>query len=113
MRRVYLDHNATTPLAPEVFEAMKPYWLEDYGNASSIHWYGQRAKAAVEAARVEVARLINADPSEVVFTSGGTESDNAALFGAVDAAKRDRKSTRLNSSHGYISYAVFCLKKKK
>jgi len=63
MRRIYLDHNATTPLAPEVFEAMKPYWLEDYGNASSIHWYGQRAKAAVEAARVEVARLINADPS--------------------------------------------------
>src|SRR2546427_1500694 len=89
MRRIYLDHNATTPLAPEVFEAMKPYWLDDYGNASSIHWYGQRAKAAVEAARVEVARLINADPSEVVFTSGGTESDNAALFGAVDAAKRE------------------------
>src|SRR5437764_116314 len=89
MRRVYLDHNATTPLAPEVFEAMKPYWLEDYGNASSVHWYGQRAKAAVEAARVEVARLINADPSEVVFTSGGTESDNTAVFGAVDAAPRE------------------------
>ena len=87
MRRIYLDHNATTPLAPEVFEAMKPYWLEDYGNASSIHWYGQRAKAAVEAARVEVARLINADPSEVVFTSGGTESDNAALFGVAEAVK--------------------------
>ena len=89
MRRIYLDHNATTPLAPEVFEAMKPYWLEDYGNASSIHWYGQRAKAAVEEARVEVARLLNADPSEVVFTSGGTESDNAAVFGAVEAATRE------------------------
>jgi cysteine desulfurase len=86
MRRVYLDHNATTPLAPEVFEAMKPYWLEDYGNASSIHWYGQRARAAVEEARAQVARLINADPGEVVFTSGGTESDNAAVFGVVDGA---------------------------
>src|SRR2546428_12124715 len=88
MRRVYLDHNATTPLAPEVFEAMKPYWLEDYGNASSIHWYGQRAKAAVEAARLEGARLINAGPSEGVFTSGGTEGDHAAGFGAVGGATR-------------------------
>src|SRR5712692_5282338 len=87
MRRIYLDHNATTPLAPEVFEAMRPYLLEDYGNASSIHWYGQRARAAVEEARVEVARLINADPAEIVFTSGGTEGDNAALFGAVEAAR--------------------------
>src|SRR2546422_11718497 len=87
MRRVYLDHNATTPLAPEVFEAMKPYWLEDYGNASSIHWHGQRAKAAVEAARVEVARLINAHPSEGGFTSGGTERDNAALFGGAGAGE--------------------------
>jgi len=95
MRRIYLDHNATTPLAPEVFEAMKPYWLEDYGNASSIHWYGQRAKAAVEAARAEVARLINADSSEVVFTSGGTESDNAAVFGVAEAVKpRAAQGTR-------------------
>jgi len=85
MRRVYLDNNATTPLAPEVFEAMQPYWLEDYGNASSIHWYGQRAKAALEAAREQVARLINARPNEVAFTSGGTESDNAALVGIVES----------------------------
>jgi cysteine desulfurase len=86
MRRVYLDYNATTPVAPEVFEAMRPYWLEDYGNASSIHWYGQRAKAAVEEAREQVARLINARAQEIVFTSGGTESDNAALVGVVEAA---------------------------
>ena len=91
MRRVYLDNNATTPLAPEVFEALKPYLLEDYGNASSIHWLGQRAKAAVEKAREQVARLINARPSEVVFTSGGTESDNAALFGIVQAARSEAK----------------------
>src|SRR5947208_16808569 len=91
MRRVYLDNNATTPLAPEVFEAMKPYLAEDYGNASSIHWYGQRAKAAIENAREELARLIHARPAEIVFTSGGTESDNAAIFGIVKAAKGDSK----------------------
>jgi cysteine desulfurase len=91
MLRVYLDNNATTPLAPEVFEAMKPYWLEDYGNASSIHWYGQRAKAATETAREQVARLLNARPSEIVFTSGGTEADNAALVGVVEAARGEAK----------------------
>lgn len=87
MGRAYLDNNATTPLAPEVFEAMRPYWLDDYGNASSIHWYGQRAKAAVEEARERVARLIGAQAGEVVFTGGGTESDNMAIFGLVGAAK--------------------------
>jgi cysteine desulfurase len=87
VRRVYLDNNATTPLAPEVFEAMKPYLLEDFGNASSIHWYGQRAKNAVEKARQQVARLINARPSEVIFSSGGTESDNSSIFGIVQAAR--------------------------
>jgi cysteine desulfurase len=91
MKRVYLDNNATTQLAPEVFEAMRPYWLEDYGNASSIHWFGQRAKAAMEKAREQVARLLNARASEIVFTSGGTESDNAALFGIVEAARGERK----------------------
>ncbi len=88
VRRVYLDNNATTPLAPEVFEAMKPYLLEDFGNASSIHWFGQRAKNAVEKARQQVAKLINARASEVIFTSGGTESDNAAIFGIVRAARQ-------------------------
>jgi cysteine desulfurase len=78
-----LDNNATTPLEPEVFEAMKPYLLEDFGNASSIHWFGQRAKNAVEKARQQVAKLINARASEVIFTSGGTEADNASIFGIV------------------------------
>jgi cysteine desulfurase len=91
MRRVYLDNNATTPLAPEVYEAMKPYQLEDYGNASSIHWYGQRAKAAIEKAREQVAKLLNARPGEIVFTSGGTEADNAALIGIVEAARAEEK----------------------
>jgi cysteine desulfurase len=91
MQRVYLDNNATTPLAPEVFEAMRPYLLEDYGNASSIHWFGQRAKAAIEKAREQVARLLNARASEIVFTSGGTESNNAAIFGIAEAARGERK----------------------
>lgn len=90
MRRIYLDHNATTPVAPEVFEAMLPYFTDQFGNASSIHGYGQIAKAAVEEAREILARLLNAQPGEIVFTSGGTESDNAAVFGAVEAARERR-----------------------
>ncbi len=91
MRRVYFDNNATTPLAPEVLEAMRPYVVEDFGNASSIHWYGQRAKAAVETAREHVATLINARPSEIVFNSGGSESDNTALLGIVVASRSQTK----------------------
>jgi cysteine desulfurase len=83
MRRVYLDNNATSPLLPEVFEAMRPYFLEKFGNASSIHQQGQQARAAVEQARESVAELLNCRPAEVVFTSGGTEGDNLALFGLV------------------------------
>jgi cysteine desulfurase len=81
MRRVYLDNNATSPLLPEVFAAMQPYFLEKFGNASSIHQQGQQARAAVEQAREHVAELVNCRPAEIVFTSGGTEGDNLALFG--------------------------------
>ena len=83
MLRVYLDNNASTPVLPEVFEAMRPYYLERFGNASSIHHYGQHARAAVERARNAVAALLNARPAEIVFTSGGTESDNLGIFGLV------------------------------
>ncbi len=83
MRRAYLDNNATTPLLPEVFEAMRPHFLEGFGNASSIHRQGQQARAAVEQAREQVADLLNCRAAEVVFTSGGTEGDNLALFGLV------------------------------
>ena len=83
MRRVYLDNNATTPVLPEVFEAMKPFYLEQFGNASSIHHFGQHARAAVEKARTSVAALLNARPAEIVFTSGGTEGDNTGIFGLV------------------------------
>jgi len=78
-----MDANATTPLVPEVLDAMRPWLLENFGNASSIHQHGQRARAAVEQARESVAKLINCRESEIVFTSGGTESDNMALFGLV------------------------------
>src|SRR5580658_5828528 len=81
MRRVYLDNNATTPLLPEVFEAMRPHFLERFGNASSIHQQGQQARSAVEQARERVAELLNCRAAEIVFTSGGTEGDNLALFG--------------------------------
>ena len=85
MQRVYLDSNATTPVLPEVFEAMRPYYLDQFGNASSIHHHGQHARAAVEQAREAVARLLGCRAAEVVFTSGGTEADNLAIFGMADA----------------------------
>ena len=81
MHRVYLDNNATTPLLPEVFDAMRPYFAERFGNASSIHHHGQETRAAVEDARESVAQLLGCSAAEVVFTSGGTEADNLAIFG--------------------------------
>jgi cysteine desulfurase len=85
VRRIYLDANATTPLLPEVLEAMRPFFLEQFGNASSIHQEGQHARWAVEQARASVARFLGCRPSEIVFTSGGTESDNLAIFGSARA----------------------------
>jgi cysteine desulfurase len=94
---IYMDHHATTPVAPEVFEAMRPYFLEHFGNAASRnHAFGWAAEGAVEAARAQVARLIGCKPIEVVFTSGATESDNLALKG-VAYAYRD-KGTHLITS---------------
>src|SRR5580765_7517633 len=86
MPRVYLDYNATTPVDPEVLDAMLPYFSGEFGNAASIHTPGQRARAAVETAREQVAALIGARAQEIVFTSGGTESDNHAIFGVVGQA---------------------------
>src|SRR5689334_19045713 len=85
MTRVYMDHNATTPLAEAVADKMMAVLREEYGNPSSVHHFGQRAKAVIDEARSAVAELIGGDPSEVVFTSGGTESDNFALRGAAEA----------------------------
>lgn len=82
---IYLDHNATTPLLPEVVEVMLPFLREHFGNPSSGHIYGRRARDAVEVARAQVASLIGASPAEIVFTSGGTESNNLAIRGAAGA----------------------------
>ncbi len=84
-RRIYLDHNASTPVAPEVVEAMRPFFTEHYGNPSSNHWAGIPAKDAVEGARRQVAALLGCDPAEIVFTSGGTEANNHAIKGVFFA----------------------------
>jgi cysteine desulfurase len=89
---IYLDHNATTPLAPEVLDAMLPFLRGGYGNPSSEHALGRRAHQAVENGRQQVASLIGAAPDEVIFTSGGTESNNIAIRGtAADAAPSRRR----------------------
>ena len=87
MASIYLDHNATTPVRSEVFDVMEPFFKDRFGNASSIHRYGQDARAAVEEARARVAGLVNARPGEIYFTSGGTESDNLAIKGTAYARK--------------------------
>jgi cysteine desulfurase len=84
MRRVYFDNNATSPVLPEVLEAMLPYFTQEFGNASSLHQHGQHARAAVERAREQVAQLLGCRAAEIVFTSGGTESDNLGVFGVVE-----------------------------
>ena len=100
-RRVYLDNNATTPVLPEVLEAMQPYFGEHFGNASSMHRQGQEARAAVERARGAVARLLEARESEIVFTSGGTESDNLAISGL--AREGDHVITSTTEHHAVLN----------
>lgn len=91
MRRVYLDHSATTPVDPEVAALMMTYYTEKYGNPSSVHSYGREAKQALEEARHQVADLIGATPSEITFTSGGTEADNLAILGTAEALRQKGK----------------------
>jgi len=91
VERIYLDHNATTPLDPRVLEAMLPALRQGFGNASSLHWYGQRARAAVDEARGQVAALIGASPAEIVFTGSGTEADNMALRGLLPTSRAERR----------------------
>ncbi len=95
MEPVYLDHNATTPIDPEVRAAMLPYLAEEFGNPSSSHAYGRRARAAVERARSQVAELIGARPEEIVFTSGGTEASLIAILGSVEAIRMRQGGGRL------------------
>ena len=88
LRRVYLDNSATTPVEPSVLDAMMPYLTDTFGNASSIHYFGQAARAEVDRARHKVAALINSRPNEVVFTSGGTEANNLAIRGVLESNRK-------------------------
>src|SRR5689334_10895981 len=86
-RTVYIDHSATTPVDPRVVNALMPYFTEKFGNPSSVHLFGQEARAAVERARREVAALIGAKPNEIVFVSGGTEANNLGIRGICEASE--------------------------
>jgi len=110
--RIYLDHNATTPVEPEVLGAMLPYFSADFGIAASIHTPGQRARAAVETAREQVAAVLGARPQEIVFTSGGTESDNHAIFGIVrNAPGRTKHVVTTQTEHEAVLNACQSLEK--
>lgn len=112
MRRIYLDHGATTPVLPEIFETMKPYFLEKFGNASSLHLFGEEAKKALEASRHKIAEIINAEPEEVYFTSGGTEADNTAIIGAAFAnSEKGRHVITSPVEHSAVLESVEYLKK--
>jgi len=91
VERIYLDHNATTPVDPRVLEAMLPAWRDNFGNPSSLHWFGQQARAAIDEARGQVAALIGATPGEIVFTGSGSEADNLALRGLAAVAREPRR----------------------
>ncbi len=113
--RVYLDANATTPVLPEVLAAMQPFWSERFGNPSSAHFGGQTTRAAVERARSAVANLLHCTPGEVVFTSGGTEGDNLALFGSLQPFLDRREPVHLLTSaleHHAVLYAAEALERR-
>ena len=115
MQRIYLDANATTPVLPEVLDAMRPYWLEAFGNPSSAHHSGQRARSAVEKARSAVAELLHCAPKEIVFTSGGTESDNLALSGVLQPYLDRREPAHLITTqieHHAVLYAAESLERR-
>ena len=105
MKRIYLDHNATTPLHPEVLEAMLPYYKEAFGNPSTIYSFGQETRKATDEAREKVANLIGASPEEIIFTSGGTEADNLALKGVAAALEKKGKHIITSSTehHAVLS----------
>jgi cysteine desulfurase len=114
MEAIYLDHNATTPVDPRVVDAMLPYFTERFGNASSVHQYGRTAKVALENARDQIAAFINCEPSELFFTSGGTESDNLAIFGSAytQRGKKDHLIVCSTEHHAILEPAEHLHKKE-
>ena len=112
MKRIYADYNATTPLAPEVLEAMLPYLRQHFGNASSVHVFGREARAAIDDARVRVAKLLGAQEGEIVFTGGGTEADNTAIFGVTRARRKKGRHIIVSSiEHHAVLHAAQYLEK--
>jgi len=115
MQRIYLDANATTPVLPEVVDAMRPFWSESFGNPSSAHHSGQRTRSAVEHARASVAKLLNCTAKEIVFTSGGTESDNLALSGVLQPFLDNHEPAHLITTqieHHAVLYAAQSLERR-
>ncbi len=111
-KRVYLDHAATTPLDKRVLKVMEPYFSEKFGNAASTHFFGEEAEEAVEKAREDIAKAINAKPGEIYFTSGGTESDNLALAGIMRTGKKCEQLVTSNIEHHAIIRTADSLKKE-
>src|SRR5882672_4008791 len=112
MKRIYADHNATTPLHPQVLEAMLPYLRENFGNASSVHSFGRDGRAAIDDARVRLAKLLGAQEGEIVFTGSGTEADNTAIFGVVRALrKKGRHIVTSSIEHHAVLHACQYLEK--
>jgi cysteine desulfurase len=112
MQRVYADYNATTPLDPQVLEAMLPYLREHFGNASSVHTFGREARAAIDDVRVRLAKLLGAQEGEVVFTGSGTEADNMAIFGVVRARRKQGRHVITSSiEHHAVLHACRYLEK--
>ena len=105
MQTAYFDHAATTPPDPQVIRSMQPYLTEEYGNASSIHHMGRKPNVAVEQSRAEIAGYLGADPAEIIFTSGGTESNNAALFGVLQN-RRGREIVSAETEHSAVRYPL-------
>ncbi len=108
MRRIYLDHTATTPLDPRVLEAMQPYFMDNYANASSVHWYGRQAKSALEQAREVIAGAIGAQSGEIFFTSGGTESNNFAIRGIATSSKNKGRTHIVTSAAEHHAVLETC-----
>jgi cysteine desulfurase len=114
MKPVYFDHAATTPVDNEVMEAMLPYFTQCYGNANSAHQFGRECKVAIEDAREQIAAMIGAEPSEIIFTSGGTESDNAIIKGVFEALSRAGKTEIITSpiEHHAVTHPAEALKRQ-
>lgn len=111
-RRIYLDNSATTPVAPEVLEAMLPYFAEAYGNASSLHSFGQEARRAIEESRAQIAETLGVDPKEIFFTSGATEADNLAIKGLALADSERRHIITSRIEHHAVLHPCAWLEKQ-